>query len=54
MDSQAFWIIVGAGILALVYAIFAYGKIKAFKVDHERVNELSEIIHRGADRKSVV
>ncbi len=48
MDSQAFWIIVGAGILALVYAIFAYGKIKAFKVDHERVNELSEIIHRGA------
>ena len=45
---DAFWIVVGSGVLALAYAFFAYGKVKRFKVENERVNELSEIIHGGA------
>lgn len=36
------------GALALVYAAVASGKISAFKVEHDRVNELSGIIQGGA------
>ncbi|PIE54194.1 MAG: sodium-translocating pyrophosphatase [Dethiosulfovibrio peptidovorans] len=37
-----------SGILALLYATGAYRKVNGFRVDNERVNELSEIIHQGA------
>ena len=41
--------VIGAiGALALVYAVYATMQIRAFKVDHDRINELSEIIHSGA------
>lgn len=38
----------GAGILALLFALVATGKINAFKVDNDRINELSGIIQKGA------
>lgn len=41
-------IIGGIGVVALLYAIYASSKINAFKVDHDRVNELSGIIQSGA------
>ena len=41
-------IIGGIGVLALLYAAFASSKINAFKVENERVNELSGIIQSGA------
>lgn len=34
--------------LALIYAIIAAGKISSYVVDHERINELSNIIQSGA------
>lgn len=41
--------IVGSvGVIAILYAIYASSKISAFKVDHDRVNELSGIIQSGA------
>ena len=41
-------IIGGIGVLALLYAVYASSKINAFKVEHDRVNELSGIIQSGA------
>ena len=41
-------IIGGIGVLALLYAIYASSKINAFKVEHDRVKELSGIIQSGA------
>ena len=38
----------GAGVLALLFAFVATGKINAFKVDNDRINELSGIIQKGA------
>lgn len=36
------------GVIAIIYAAVASGKISAFKVEHDRVNELSGIIQSGA------
>lgn len=36
------------GIAALAYAFITYSRIDMFKVENERVAELSEIIHKGA------
>ena len=41
-------VIGGIAVVALLYAGYASGKINAFKVDHDRINELSGIIQRGA------
>lgn len=41
-------IIGGIAVVALIYAGYASGKINAFKVDHDRINELSGIIQSGA------
>ena len=41
-------VVVGAGIIALVFALVSFGKINAFLVENDKVNELSEIIHKGA------
>ena len=38
----------GAGVLALLFAFVATGKINAFKVENDRINELSGIIQKGA------
>ena len=38
----------GAGVLALLFALVATGKINAFKVENDRINELSGIIQKGA------
>ena len=38
----------GIGVIALLFAAYASGKITAFKVENDRVNELSGIIQRGA------
>ncbi|MDO4987965.1 MAG: sodium-translocating pyrophosphatase [Synergistes sp.] len=40
--------LIGTGVIALLFAVFASSKISAFKVEHERVSELSGIIQRGA------
>mgnify|MGYP001392182204 FL=1 len=48
MGTQVILLVALAGVLALVYAIWATGKINAVKVDNERINELSGIIHGGA------
>jgi K(+)-stimulated pyrophosphate-energized sodium pump len=42
------WVIGGTGVLALLYALYAFGRINGFKVDHDRINELSGIIQSGA------
>lgn len=42
------WVIGGAGVLALIFALYAFGRINSFKVDHDRINELSGIIQSGA------
>ncbi len=41
-------VIGGIAVVALLYAGYASGKINAFKVDHNRINELSGIIQSGA------
>lgn len=41
-------IVVAGGVIALLYAAFASSKISAFKVEHDRINELSGIIQSGA------
>ena len=41
-------VIGGIAVVALLYAGYASGKINAFKVDHDRINELSGIIQSGA------
>ncbi|MGC9373036.1 MAG: sodium-translocating pyrophosphatase [Thermovirgaceae bacterium] len=48
MSTQILMIAGGAGLLALVYAIIATGKVRAFDVTNERVLELSAIIQKGA------
>ncbi|MDT8285070.1 MAG: sodium/proton-translocating pyrophosphatase, partial [Thermovirgaceae bacterium] len=48
MVTQIFWIAGGAGLLALVYAAIASGRINAFEVTNERIVELSGIIQRGS------
>lgn len=37
-----------AAIMAIVYAILVSGKISSYKIENDRVRELSEIIHKGA------
>jgi len=41
-------VIGGIGLIALFYAIYASSKISSFKVEHDRINELSSIIQSGA------
>ena len=41
-------IVGGLGVIALLFAAYASGKITAFKVENDRVNELSGIIQGGA------
>jgi len=48
METQVILISGVAGIIALLYAVVATGKIKAFEVTNEKVLELSNIIQRGA------
>lgn len=48
MSTQILMIAGGAGLLAVVYAIVATGKVRAFNVTNERVLELSSIIQKGA------
>ena len=48
MNGYALWISAGAGIIALLYAILITNHIDNYKVDHERINYLSNIIQRGA------
>jgi K(+)-stimulated pyrophosphate-energized sodium pump len=48
METQVILISGVAGIIALLYAVVATGKIKAFEVTNEKVLELSSIIQRGA------
>lgn len=48
MGTQVILLVALAGVLALVYAVWATGKIGAVRVDNERINELSGIIHGGA------
>ena len=48
MGALLLLIIGGTGLLALVYAFLAYGKIRSSSVENARVLELSEIIHNGA------
>jgi len=48
METQVILISGVAGVIALLYAIVAAGKIKAFEVTNEKVVELSNIIQRGA------
>ncbi|MBL3593213.1 MAG: sodium-translocating pyrophosphatase [Synergistaceae bacterium] len=48
MEAQLLWLAGGAGIAALVYAVYAVGKIKSFETDNERIVELSGIIQKGA------
>lgn len=42
------YIIGGIGVAALLYAAYASGKIRLFKVDNDKINELSGIIQSGA------
>jgi K(+)-stimulated pyrophosphate-energized sodium pump len=48
MSTQILMIAGGAGLLAVVYAIVAAGRVRAFDVTNERVLELSSIIQKGA------
>jgi K(+)-stimulated pyrophosphate-energized sodium pump len=48
MNGYVLWLTGGTGVLALVFAILAVGRIGAMEVKIERVKELSEIVHRGA------
>lgn len=48
MDQGIIGVIGGTGIAALIYAGYASRKISAYKVDHDRINELSDIIQGGA------
>ena len=41
-------VIGGIAVAALLYAGYASSKINSFKVDHDRINELSGIIQSGA------
>ncbi len=46
--GQIFTLVGLAGVLALAFAMVSYRKVESFRVDNDRVNELSEIIHQGA------
>lgn len=46
--GHVFTLVGFAGILALAFAMMSYRKVNRFRVDNDRVNELSEIIHQGA------
>ncbi len=46
--GQVFTLVGFSGILALLFAMSAYRKVSSFRVDNDRVEELSEIIHQGA------
>ena len=48
MNGYALWVSAGAGLVALLYAILITNHIDNYKVDHERINYLSNIIQRGA------
>lgn len=48
MEQGVYAVIGGAGVAALIYAVYASGKISAYKVEHDRINELSGIIQSGA------
>lgn len=48
MGLLTLFVVGGAGVIALVFAGTSFNKINAFMVENERVNELSEIIHKGA------
>lgn len=49
MSMQAILgVISGIGAIAILYAIYASSKISGYKVEHDRVNELSGIIQSGA------
>ena len=48
MNGYALWVSAGAGLVALLYAILITNHIDNYKVDHERINYLSDIIQRGA------
>ena len=42
------WSSIGAGIVALLYAVIVVNRINGYKVDNDRINYLSNIIQRGA------
>lgn len=48
MNGFALWSSIGAGIVALLYAVIVVNRINGYKVDNDRINYLSNIIQRGA------
>ncbi|MCF7934942.1 MAG: sodium-translocating pyrophosphatase [Synergistales bacterium] len=48
MSTQIVMLVGGSGLLALVFALVALGRVRSFSVSNERVNELSRIIQKGA------
>lgn len=46
--TTSLWIVLAAGALALIYAFVTYCWVVGRKVENARVNELTEIIHKGA------
>lgn len=48
MEQEVYVVIGGTGVAALLYAAYASSKISAYKVEHDRINELSGIIQSGA------
>jgi len=48
MEQGIIAIIGGTGIAALIYAFYASRKISVYKVEHDRINQLSDIIQSGA------
>ena len=48
METQIVWVVGGMAVIAMIYAYVTTGAINASKVDHERINELSEIIQSGS------
>ena len=48
METQIVWVVGGMAVIAMIYAYITAGAINSNKVDHERINELSEIIQSGS------
>lgn len=48
MEQGIIGVIGGTGVAALLYAAYASRKISAYKVENDKINELSSIIHSGA------
>lgn len=48
MEQSIIGVIGGTAVAALCYAGYASGRISAYKVEHDRINELSGIIQSGA------